>query len=150
MESKFEITSTIIGEDAELSKEVVILNRKITWHSGLGLAYEADPKHAQTIIDKSGARELKPVTIPIVREAAETDQVKEADVRGRKERGKLMEKNKPAEEELLDAATSTQYRALAAVLNYLAADRLDLMYAAKECARLMSTPMKPPGTKCNA
>ena len=34
----------------------------------------------------------------------------------------------------------TRYRALAARLNFLAVDRPDLLYAAKECARRMSSP----------
>ena len=34
----------------------------------------------------------------------------------------------------------TRYRALAARLNFLAVDRPDLLYAAKECSRRMSSP----------
>ena len=34
----------------------------------------------------------------------------------------------------------TRYRALAATLNFLVVDRLDLLYAAKGCSRRMSSP----------
>ena len=142
LEEKYEIKSTIIGEAPELKKEVHILNRKVTWHVGKGFSYEADPKRAQTIIDKTGTRDMKPLAVPIVKDQSETEAKKEEDVRRRKAEGKLGAKPKPADEELLDGPQSTMYRGLAATLNYLAADRCDLMYAAKECARLMATPTR--------
>ena len=85
---------------------------------------------------------MKPLAVPIVEDQSETEAKKEEDVRRRKAEGKLGAKPKPADEELLDGPQSTMYRGLAATLNYLAADRCDLMYAAKECARLMATPTK--------
>lgn len=40
----------------------------------------------------------------------------------------------------MEAAEATRYRAIAARLNYLAMDRPDLLYTAKECARSMAAP----------
>ena len=40
----------------------------------------------------------------------------------------------------LDTEEARRYRAIAARLNYLAVDRVDLQYAVKEAARHMSTP----------
>ena len=118
-----------------LIKQTYILNRKISWHIGEGISYEADPKHAQTRIENMGAKDLKPLAVPIVKEQSEAEGAKEEDVKRRKAEGKLGEKPKPDEHELLNGQTSAMYRGLAATPNYLAADRCDLMYAAKECAR---------------
>ena len=40
----------------------------------------------------------------------------------------------------MELAQATRYRALAARLNYLAVDRLDILFAVKESARAMSSP----------
>ena len=142
LEKRFEIKSTTIGEDETLEKEVHILNRKVTWHKNVGLSYEADPKHALTIINETGASEMKSLSVPIVKDPAETDSVKSQDVEAKKREGRLGQKYKPAADDLLNATDTTAYRGLAATLNYLAADRGDLIYAAKECAREMSSPTK--------
>ena len=74
------------------------------------------------------------MSTPMVKESSETAAAKEKDVQERKRAGKLGKKVKPEDEELLDGSQNTVYRGLAATLNYLAADRCDLMYAAKERA----------------
>ena len=45
-------------------------------------------------------------------------------------------------DELLGRAEASQYRAVAARLNYLAPDRMDIQYAVKEAARSMSAPKR--------
>ena len=40
----------------------------------------------------------------------------------------------------LDSEEASRYRAAAARLNYMALDRPDVMYSAKECSRIMSRP----------
>ena len=45
-------------------------------------------------------------------------------------------------EEFLEGQESTLYRAIAARLNYLAPDRMDIQFAAKEAARAMSAPQR--------
>ena len=47
---------------------------------------------------------------------------------------------KPSPEEKLNAEDTTRYRGLAATANFVAQDRGDLMYAAKEISRKMSEP----------
>ena len=106
----------------------------------VGISYEADPKHSRTIITKTGADSMKPVSTPMTKEAGETDKTKEEDITKRKKEGRLCEKEKPGDLELLSPADCTLYRGLAATLNYLAADRGDFAHAAKECAREMATP----------
>ena len=44
------------------------------------------------------------------------------------------------EEEEMSDSEATRYRAIAARLNFLAIDRPDLMFAAKECSRKMARP----------
>ena len=142
LEKHFEIKSTIVGEDESLDKEVHILNRKVTWHKGIGLSYEADPKHALTIINKTGASTMKTLSVPIIRDQSEPEAEKRKDIHEKKAEGRLGQKTKPAEEDLLNSSDTTAYRGLAATLNYLAADRGDLVFAAKECAREMANPTR--------
>ena len=112
------------------------------WHKGVGISYEADEKHARTILEKTGARNLKVVSMPVVKEAAEPERNKEKDVAASKVEGRLGQKSKPEELYLLSSSDATAYRGLAATSNYLAADRGYLAYAAKECARQMAAPTK--------
>ena len=55
LESKLEIDSAILGDGPGMSKEVKILNRKLRWHDGVGISYEADQKHAEAIMRETGA-----------------------------------------------------------------------------------------------
>ena len=48
-----------------------------------GLSHEADPQHAQTIFRDSGARDMKPLAVPIVKEQSETDGVKDEDIKSK-------------------------------------------------------------------
>ena len=38
LEARYEIKSTIVGEDPRVEKEAHILNRKVVWHPGVGIA----------------------------------------------------------------------------------------------------------------
>ena len=58
LESKLEINTAILGDEPGVSKEVKIMNRKICWHDGVGISFEADPKHAEGIIRETGASNL--------------------------------------------------------------------------------------------
>ena len=64
LESKLEINTTILGDEPGMSKEVKILNRKLCWHGGVGISYEADQKHAEAIIRETGASNLTSLKIP--------------------------------------------------------------------------------------
>ena len=48
-----------------------------------------------------------------------------------------------AEEEYLDGSQATTFRMVVARANYLAADRMDIQYATKECCRGMANPQRP-------
>ena len=64
LESKLEINTTIFGEEPGMSKEVKIPNRKLCWHDGVGISYEADRKHAEAIIRGTGASNLTSLKDP--------------------------------------------------------------------------------------
>ena len=58
LESELEINITILGDGPGMSKEVKILNRKLWWHDGVGISYEAEPRRAEAIIHETGASNL--------------------------------------------------------------------------------------------
>ena len=58
LESKLDINTIILGDEPGILKEVKILNRKLCWHDGVGISYEADQKHAEAIIRETGASNL--------------------------------------------------------------------------------------------
>ena len=107
-----------LGSRADCDKEVKILNRVVKWtHSGL--TYEADPQHAQTLLKEFGL----------------------ASSAGRVSPGSKIDDNQK-EGKPLEGTEATKFRALAARANYLAQDRPDIGFAAKEVCRKMSAPLE--------
>ena len=60
LESQLEINTTILADEPGMSKEVKILKRKLCWHDGVGISYDADRKHAEATIRETGASNLCP------------------------------------------------------------------------------------------
>ena len=140
METKYEITTTVLGPHDGMKREVKVLNRMLRWHEQ-GISYEADERHAREIIKQTGADRLPPLKVPISKEDnAETDGEKGKDIRERKARGELGKRREVDAARILDSQESTRYRAIAARANYLAIDRGDIMFATKELTRKMSEP----------
>ena len=109
----------ILGDEPEDDKDIVILNRRLVWKAD-ALEYEADPKHVWLIAEALGLNGVSNgLEMPIARE--EKDHEK-------------------CDEEKLDKTKATQYRAIAARANYLAQDRFDIQFAAKQICREMSSP----------
>ena len=140
LESMLEITTTIIGEEPEFAKEAKILNRTLKWHAGIGISYEADQKHAEVIIRETEAQKKTPLKTPIARAQGETEQEKSQDVNRIRKSGRLGCKASAKEVQQLSPEHTTQYRALAARANFLAIDRVDILYCAKELTRHMAEP----------
>ena len=109
----------ILGPCSKHEKTIRVLNRVLSWSSD-GIRYEADQRHADIVISELGLKDSKPVSTP-----------------GSKED---VDKMLTGIGEPLGPSEATQYRALAARLNYLALDRPDIQYATKEIARNMATP----------
>ena len=120
MESWYEIKMRgIMGDEDGDLKEITILNRPIRWRGG-SIEYEADPKHAEEVVRRSGLEmDSKGLDGPIVKETM-------ADL-----------EEDPVE---LSGAEATEFRAVAATANYLAQDRMDIQFAAKEVCRDMAKP----------
>jgi hypothetical protein len=105
-----------VGPDVGDSKEMTILNRSLRVQ-GNSLVYEADPKHAKILCEELGLAEgSKGLDSPASKQEAGED------------------------ESPLDKGEATRFRALAARASYLAMDRIDLMFAAKELCREMAEP----------
>ena len=123
IEDKFEIKSQTLGPDSSKGekKQVSILGRIIEWKEE-GISYEADPRHAQKLIRELELENCKEVTTPGIK-------IEES----KKEEG---------DEEELEGAERTKFRAVVARGNYLALDRPDISFATKEASRRMSKPMK--------
>ena len=93
------------------------MNRIIQWEDTT-IICEADTRHAEIIIKQMGMKgNSRPVATP-----------------GHNE------KEEEGDDEELDTERATTYRALVARANYLAQDRTDIGYTAKELCRRMSAP----------
>jgi hypothetical protein len=110
----------MLGPDERDDKEIEILNRTIRWEPE-GIRITADPKHAKNILEKCGLEaNSKSLTCP----GTKDDQAEEGD------------------EEDLQGGEATEYRAVAATANYLAQDKPDIQYSAKELCMRMAKPKK--------
>ena len=140
LESKLEINTTILVGEPGMAKEVKILNRKLCWHDGIGISYEADQKHAEAIIRETGPSNLTLLKIPMSKESKEEVRNRTDDIMEKRKLGKLGVKEQPFFGQTLSPAETTWFRAMAATANFLAIDRGDIMYCAKELTRDMATP----------
>ena len=140
LETKLEINTTILGDEPGMSKEVKILNRKLCWHDGVGISCEADRKHAEAIIRVTGTSNLTSLEIPMSKENKEEVRDKKDDFVEKRKLEKLGMNELPLIGQILNLVETTRYRALAATANFLAIDRGDIVYCAKELTRHMATP----------
>ena len=115
----------ILGPDTGDAHEMRILNRIVRW-TAEGLEYEADQRHAEIIVKEMGLETATKVSTPGTRSSAE--------VRVR------CNPDQQLDSKALSAEMSTKYRQLGARANYLATDRGDISFAAKEICRDMSAP----------
>ena len=94
-----------------------ILNRKVRWEVNQ-ILYQCDEKHVHTIIREMGLqKDSRGLDSPVVQES---ENVTEGDE--------------------LDRSEAYKYRHLAATVNYLSMDRLDVQFAASVLGRAMSRP----------
>ena len=121
LKTAWDVKATTLGPGSHQAREIRVLNRSIRW-TARGLEYEADARHRQVILKELDLEGCRPVTTPY----------------GPQEQGCLQD-----EGELLSGPEATKYRAICERLNYLAADRPDIQYAANECSKRMALPRKP-------
>ena len=115
---RFEVKSQIVGTGKNEVREARVLGR-IVRVTADGWQYEADQRHAELIVAGMNLSTAKGVATP--GEDAKPWNIED-------------------EAELLRGADATNYRALAARANYLAQDRADIQFCAKEVCRGMSSP----------
>ena len=120
MKTNYELTvGGRLGPGHGDDKEATVLNRVIRW-TPQGLEYEADPRQVEKLLQELelDGEGVKGVVTPGLRALA----------------------HQMRDEVQLPEREHTKFRALAARANYLAADRPDVIFAAKEVCRLMAKP----------
>ena len=110
----------ILGGDEGDVRQIVLLGRVITWKRE-GIEYEADPRHRKAVLDYFGLGEGS----------------KELTTNGEKE-----DEVHPGDEVELEPREATEYRGVAAKVNYLSLDCPDLQFPVKTCSREMANPSK--------
>ena len=121
MRSWFDIkVRAIMGEDAEDDKEVTILGRVVRW-TDRGIEFEADPKHRLLIMDAFGFKEGS---------------------RGLVNNGEKDVKEEVGDCEEMEEKEGTEFRGIAARMNFLGQDCPDLQFPVKECSKQMARPTK--------
>ena len=118
LENIFELRTKVIGTGEGESVEGKVLNRVIRVSSE-GWEYEPDQRHAEIIIAELGLNDAKAVASAGDDEHKWEEQENAAPLSGQQ---------------------SSRFRSIAARVNYLSADRPDLMYSAKEACRQMAHP----------
>jgi hypothetical protein len=105
-----------LGPDVSDDKKIDVLGRVLEW-TETGIKYQADPKHRSIILEKFGlGPESKGLKVP----------------------GRAEDPNEDDQE--LDSQESSEFRAIAARMNYLAQDCPDIQFATKEVCREMAKP----------
>ena len=125
MKSWYELkVRALVGDEDGDDHEATILNRTIRWSHGV-FEYEADPKHVKILMEELGLNvESKGLEAPAERMDVEKGWSPEDD----------------DESELMDSSDARKFRSIAARMNYLAMDRADIQFAAKEVCRSMAKP----------
>ena len=70
LQTKFEVKWEILGPCQEHKKEIKVLNRSIRW-TDRGIIYEADPRHAQKMIEQMSLTAANGVRNPAYRKGKE-------------------------------------------------------------------------------
>ena len=114
---RYDIKAKVIGLEEGEHPEAMILNRVVRRVES-GYEMEADPRHAEIVVKALGLESGKGQGAPGIKDTKKVD----------------------GEGEILGDSERTLYRSIAARINYLAIDRADLQYAAKEVCRVMGSP----------
>ena len=117
IEKKYDVKVEMLGPDPNTQKQVCILNWCITWGENR-IKYEADRRHAEKIVEEMDLVVGKVAVTPGVTEKIDEQMADKA----------------------VSKEASRKYRSVTARANYLAADKVDIQYAVKECSKSMATP----------
>ena len=117
---EFELKYEIMGPSAGEVRTSTFLGRTLRWKED-GIEYEGDSKHTEILLREWNMEESKPVVTP----------------------GTAEEKAKEDDEELnteLGKEEAKGYRRATARINYMALDRADLSFVAKDLSKSMAKP----------
>jgi hypothetical protein len=124
MKSWFEVkVRARLGPEPDDDKEIVVLGRVVTWKDDC-IEYQADPRHRSIVLEQFGFEEGS---------------------KGLTASGKAEDQDDDDEE--LEGQEATEFRAMAARLNFMAQDCPDVQFATKEICREMSTPTRSSWTR---
>ena len=145
MEASYECKVESVGPGPEEQKELRVLGRIISYTED-GLRYEADPRHAEAVVEKLGLKDSNPAPTPAAKEACRrgyggvlrTIRDGTATSEEKAEWQKAAQEEENPEE--LAAPDVKLYQSMSARLNYLAMDRADVMFSVKELMRKMAKP----------
>ena len=126
LESKFKLKVQTLGNGEGHVSELRVLNKVIRLENG-GIELEADPRHAEIVIKELGLEGAKASKVPGVKGGKTDEEVN-------KETQETTEDSQDDESGELGPEEARAYRAIAARLNDLAADRVDIQFAVKEAA----------------
>ena len=118
LEKAYEIQTQKLSDAQDCKTEGKVLNR-IVRHTSEGWEIEADPRHAELVIEQLGLEHDKGVVTPGVSGGDEDDN---------------------DEDTALIGEDVTRFRGVIARCNYLSTDRPDCLFAVKEGCREMSSP----------
>jgi len=120
LKKEFELTSAVMGPSDVEVQEATFLGRRIRWTRD-GIEYEGDERHTKILLQEWDMKEAKATNTPGVTEVKKAEDDIQEDV-------------------ILSKEDAKNYRRAAARINYMAQDRVDLGFAAKEVSRCMSSP----------
>lgn len=118
LEKSYEIQTQKLGLGTGFDKEGKVLNRRVRCTSS-GWELEADPRHAELVVEQLGVGKLRSLITPCVDGPEEIDEEDRVEITG---------------------PDATRFRGVATRCNYLAFDRPELQFATKEVCREMSKP----------
>ena len=141
IQARFDCGGDILGDDAGDVNELTFLGRKLIYSKN-GLEWQGDRRIVDSFLRRAGIEEgqsVGSVDTPGVKHAEKGGglQVAEGHVEAP---GEGAQPQDTEQRPLLDGAAATQHRGLVALLNYIAQDRPDLSFCAKELSQTMARP----------
>ena len=118
LEAAYDIKTQLLGLRPGYERQGKVLNRLIHCNDS-GWRLEADPRHAELVVEQLGVGDCRSVATPGIDGSEEVDHDDDVDIVG---------------------DDATRFRGVAARCNYLAFDRPDMQFATKEICREMSKP----------
>ena len=139
LEEFYEIKDKTLGPDHGQLQQIRVLGRVISWESW-GLQLEGDPAHLELGIEQLGLNDCKSVSTPGEAEDCGVPAIEVTARRRAADREATRWEVQEEEDKALDSNRGKVYASISARFNYLAQDRPDIAFPAKELMRRLSHP----------